>query len=671
MPHDNISDANESPKNIEKKTRCENDLKMTFLFLSISDRKHGPAAPQIKTLEEKRDSRGLTLIKADNFLRYVLLHSTSGDPNIMVRRIMRTSSSDSEVVTGLEIWRQMAVTYAGSAQTRVVTLLKQIMTPSEWNPEKSSNVLQMYHHWLELISKYESLSSEKIASSIKITLALQNVHGPLANALSLSITEKSTWNDIHNLLINYFNNSIPSDTKEIYQFDISGKVSKEDSVNQVGKKGKGKSKKSKGQSKGKGPLRISIKKARGSQRDNQKERLNQKEKVNGPHGQVNRGHGIRIKVKVGKVKEKDIKYVLTVVVKVTQLINAGGLRKLVLQELVQIIKGRCAISQLSLGIILSQSCPQISSEDFKISDLFINNSLTINHTFHSHLHHQRCPQSLPLSKVKDSVVISFESTTSHQVSQKTSSWRSASPIPSMTLVHHCLKNVKNLGQLSLTQEQLHQLLLNHFVPHLPIKEKSETLTSVNGGNIKVLGIKHVTFITGKVIIHVNFLIVEDVKNPIIGLDAIHHSHLQVHLHGKGKCILQQHHHKALLHYHQSHYYASGLVLPDHVQSHHLRWSDPQFPTLDKQSASNIIAEIDDKIISDSRKIILEEESQEDLSQQAQVPHCLKTPFLPRPVQLKENFMNSLIYHSGHGAKFVIEQKDFKVSTNISLKRSQV
>ena len=37
-----------------------------------------------------------------------------------------------------------------------------------------------------------------------------------------------------------------------------------------------------------------------------------------------------------------------------------------------------------------------------------------------------------------------------------------------------------------------------FVPHIPIKEKSETLTSVNGGN---LGIKHVTFITDKVIMH--------------------------------------------------------------------------------------------------------------------------------------------------------------------------
>ena len=89
---------------------------------------------EIDELNEKKASRVSKLMKADSFLRHVLLHSTSGEPNIMVRRIMRTSSSDSDVVTGLEIWRQTAVTYVGSAQTRVVTLLKQIITPTEWNP---------------------------------------------------------------------------------------------------------------------------------------------------------------------------------------------------------------------------------------------------------------------------------------------------------------------------------------------------------------------------------------------------------------------------------------------------------------------------------------------------------------------------------------------------------
>ena len=272
---------------------------------------------EIKTLNEKKASRESTLMKADNFLRYVLLHSTSGNPSIVVRRIMRTSSSDSDVVTGLEIWRQMAVTYA---QTRVVTLRKQIMTPTEWNPEKSPNVLQMYHHWLELISRYESLNSEKIASSIKITLALQNVRGPLANALSLSINEKSTWNEIHTLLINYFNNSIPSDSKEIYQFDVSSNVSKEGFSELSRQKGERVNQRSQKDSRrARVLLRITIRtKERGSQRNNQKERLNQKEKVNVPHGQVNLGHGIRVKVKVGKERIKDIKYVLIVVAKVTQ-----------------------------------------------------------------------------------------------------------------------------------------------------------------------------------------------------------------------------------------------------------------------------------------------------------------------------------------------------------------
>ena len=121
------------------------------------------------------------------------LHGSSRHENV------KLGLTDSDVVTALEIWRQVVVTYEGSAQTRVVALLKQIMTHTQWNPEKSTNVFHMYHHWLKLISKYESLSSEKIASSIKIGLALQNVRGPLAN---------------HTLLINYLNNSITHHLEE-------------------------------------------------------------------------------------------------------------------------------------------------------------------------------------------------------------------------------------------------------------------------------------------------------------------------------------------------------------------------------------------------------------------------------------------------------------------------
>ena len=129
----------------------------------------------------------------------------------------------------------------------------------------------------------------------------------------------------------------------------------------------------------------------------------------------------------------------------------------------QSIRDKCTISQLNPGIIPSPSCPQISSEE--TSDLFINNNLTISPISHNHHLHQRCGQSLPLAKVKDSVVTSLGSTISHKVSQKITSWRSTSTIPSMTPIHHCLRNGKNLAQLSLIQEQLHQLLLNHLSSH--------------------------------------------------------------------------------------------------------------------------------------------------------------------------------------------------------------
>ena len=48
----------------------------------------------ISKLKERPEQKKSTLLKADFFLRYTLLHATSGDPSVMVRRIMRTSNSD-------------------------------------------------------------------------------------------------------------------------------------------------------------------------------------------------------------------------------------------------------------------------------------------------------------------------------------------------------------------------------------------------------------------------------------------------------------------------------------------------------------------------------------------------------------------------------------------------
>ena len=251
---------------------------------------------EIDKLNSRLEQKKSALLKADFFLRYTLLHATSGDPNVMVRRIMRTSDSDSGAVTGLEIWRQMSIHFAGSAKTRTVSLLKQIMSPVEWNAEKSKDVIQQYYHWLELISKYEAISSEKISDTVKITLALQNVKGNLAQSLNVSISDSTTWPQVHALLINYFNNAVPVDLKPIYQFDQSEKTE----INSF-KKGKGKGQKSKGQ-KGKGSKgSSSFQNPKGKQKA--KERPSQKAKVNGPLG-----HGVKISrmpigVKVKKVKK--------------------------------------------------------------------------------------------------------------------------------------------------------------------------------------------------------------------------------------------------------------------------------------------------------------------------------------------------------------------------------
>ena len=68
-----------------------------------------------------------------------------------------------------------------------------------------------------------------------------------------------------------------------------------------------------------------------------------------------------------------------------------------------------------------------------------------------------------------------------------------------------------------------------FAPHVPITPHSGQLVNVNGGEIKIKGQKKVTYVTHMVVMHITFLIVEDVLNPIIGLDALHQNSVQFHL----------------------------------------------------------------------------------------------------------------------------------------------
>ena len=123
--------------------------------------------------------------------------------------------------------------------------------------------------------------------------------------------------------------------------------------------------------------------------------------------------------------------------------------------------------------------------------------------------------------------------------------------------------------------------------------------------------------------HITFLIVDDVLNPIIGLDALHQNSVQFHLFQTGKAYLQQRSQKAVLRFHKHHYYASGLVLSGYVKNFILRWDDPQYAIFDPQSTSQMIAEIDFELNSEAR--LSQSQEEEDVSLESQRPQCLKTP----------------------------------------------
>ena len=329
---------------------------------------------------------------------------------------------------------------------------------------------------------------------------------------SLSITEKSTWNDIHGLLINYFNNSIPSDTKEIYQFDISGKVSKEDSVNQVGKKGKGKSKKSKGQSKGKGSLQGQNQKGKGkSSKGQSKGKTKSKGKGQWTTWSGQSWSWNQNQVQGGKGKGKG-----------HQVCSHCGRKGHSVDQCWWAQK----TSSSGVGSDHQRQMYNISAQPGDHSVSIMPTDQLKGFPDFRPLHQQQPLNHPYYSQPSSSSAVSSVFTSGQGQGFSGHQLRINHFTAGVTEYYIMEVNVTNpiydIGP-SLPQEcqepwaalidtgAVASIAPQSFVPHIPIKEKSETLTSVNGGTIKVLGIKHITFITGKVITHVNFLIVEDVK----------------------------------------------------------------------------------------------------------------------------------------------------------------
>eukprot|EP00971_Amphidinium_carterae_P064566 1279264-Amphidinium_carterae.1 len=57
---------------------------------------------EMDQLTDNIATRPKRLNDASNFLNYLLLHTTKGEPNLLIRRLIRTSS-------GLETWRQLYI----------------------------------------------------------------------------------------------------------------------------------------------------------------------------------------------------------------------------------------------------------------------------------------------------------------------------------------------------------------------------------------------------------------------------------------------------------------------------------------------------------------------------------------------------------------------------------
>ena len=208
-----------------------------------------------------------------------------------------------------------------------------------------------------------------------------------------------------------------------------------------------------------------------------------------------------------------------------------------------------------------------------------------------------------------------------------------------------------------------------FAPHVPITPHSGQLVNVNGGEIKIKGQKKVTYVTHMVVMHITFLIVEDVLNPIIGLDALHQNSVQFHLFQTGKAYLQQKSQKAVLHYHKHRYYASGLVLSGYVKSSILKWDDPQYTIFDPQSTSQIIAEIDFELNSEAR--LTQSQEEEDVSLESQKPQILSVS-KPRnqSQQQRGKLTRWLTCPWGHGAQYVSVPRD-SISIIKGIKSSRV
>ena len=462
----------------------------------------------------------------------------------------------------------------------------------EWNQGSHSAVLSLAGTHLKVWGDQFG----KITDTVKITLALQNVKGNLAQSLNVSISDSTTWPHVHALLINYFNNAVPVDLKPIYQFDQSEKTE----INSF-KKGKGKGQKSKGQkgngSKGSSSLQNPKGKSKGKGKTKSKGK-SQWTTWSWGQNQQNANWNQSQKGQKGSKSGKG-----------NQLAQFAEK-----QDILQISAGGIEIKKD--GTLKDQHHSSKEARDLSTS----------KEVYNIHQHPQDQPiQSLPPDQLRgfrdlrpqaqqqQYQNLSQAPTQCGSIATVLSSSDQVGGFSGQRLNINYLSDSRDLDSGIMGQEicasfpySIDSGLPSHlqdpwaalidsgavtsiapssFAPHVLITPHSGQLVNVNGGEIKIKCQKKVVYVTHMVVMHITFLIVEEVLNPIIGLDALHQNSVQFHLFQTGKAYLQQKSQKAVLHYHKHHYYTSGLVLSGYVKSSFLKWDDPQYTIFDPQSTS--------------------------------------------------------------------------------------
>ena len=139
-----------------------------------------------------------------------------------------------------------------------------------------------------------------------------------------------------------------------------------------------------------------------------------------------------------------------------------------------------------------------------------------------------------------------------------------------------------------------------FAPHVPITPHSGRLVNVNGGEIKIKGQKMVTYVTHQVVMNITFLIVEDVLNPIIGLDALHQNAVQFSFVPEWQSVSSAERSKAIPSLPQESLLCLRSCHSWICQKSILKWDDPEYTIFDPQTTSQVIAEIDFELNSEAR-----------------------------------------------------------------------